>query len=141
MSLATLTALSTTCIVLSGVSLLVGWYLIRWRRNRGAHRNAMLTATALAGVFLVLYVTRWWLFGSKPFDGSGGWRVLYLAVLAPHVVLAIAVGPMALRLIQLAWRGDFAAHRRLARVTLPVWLFVAASGWVIYYLLYVKVYS
>lgn len=141
MSLATLTMLSTACIVLSGASLLVGWYCIRWRRDRLAHRNAMLTATALAGLFLVFYVSRWWLFGSKPFEGSGGWRALYLAVLAPHVVLAIAVGPMALRLIHLAMgRGDFAAHRRLARVTLPVWLFVAASGWLIYYLLYVKTY-
>jgi putative membrane protein len=141
MSLATLTMLSTACIVLSGASLLVGWYLIRWRRDRTAHRNAMLTATALAGLFLVFYVTRWAMFGSKPFDGTGGWRAFYLAVLVPHVLLAIAVGPMALRLIQLAlWREDFAAHRRLAKVTLPVWLFVAGSGWLIYYLLYVKTY-
>lgn len=141
MSLATLTMLSTACIVLSGASLLVGWYLIRWRRNRTAHRNAMLTATAFAGLFLVFYVTRWATFGSKPFEGEGAWRVLYLAILAPHIVLAIAVGPMALRLIQLAMgRQDFVAHRRLARVTLPIWLFVAISGWVIYYLLYVKTY-
>lgn len=141
MSLQTLTVLSTSCIVLSGASLVVGWYLIRFRRDRAAHRNAMLTATALAGLFLVLYVTRWALFGSKPFDGTGAWRAIYLAILVPHVLLAIAVGPMAVRLIQLAMvREDFAAHRRLARVTLPIWLFVAASGWVIYYLLYVKTY-
>ena len=141
MSLATLTMLSTACIVLSGASLLVGWYLIRWQRNRLAHRNAMLTATAFAALFLVLYVTRWAIFGSKPFEGEGAWRVLYLAILVPHVLLAIAVGPMALRLIQLAMgRQDFVTHRRLARVTLPIWLFVAISGWLIYYLLYVKTY-
>lgn len=141
MSLQTLTVFSTACIVLSGVSLLVGWYLIRARRDRTGHRNAMLTATAFAGLFLVLYVTRWALFGSKPFTGTGGWRAFYFAILVPHVLLAIAVGPMAVRLIQLALvRQDFAAHRRLARVTLPVWLFVAASGWAIYYLLYVKTF-
>ena len=141
MSLATLTMLSTACIVLSGASLLVGWYLIRWQRNRLAHRNAMLTATAFAALFLVLYVTRWAIFGSKPFEGEGAWRVLYLAILVPHVLLAIAVGPMALRLIQLAMgRQDFVTHRRLARVTLPIWLFVEISGWLIYYLLYVKTY-
>lgn len=141
MSLAALTMLSTACIVLSGASLLVGWYLIRWRRNRPAHRNAMLTATAFAGLFLVFYVTRWATFGSKPFEGDGAWRVLYLSILVPHIILAIAVGPMALRLIQLAIRRqDFVAHRRLARVTLPIWLFVAVSGWLIYYLLYVKTY-
>jgi putative membrane protein len=141
MSLETLTVLSTACIVASGASLLVGWYLIRWRRDQVAHRNAMLTATALAGLFLVFYVTRWAVFGTKLFAGTGGWRVVYFTLLVPHVLLAIAVGPLAVRLIQLAmWRGDFPAHRRLARVTLPMWLFVAASGWMIYYLLYVKTY-
>ena len=141
MSLETLTVLSTACIVLSGASLVAGWYLIRFRRDRLAHRNAMLTATALAGLFLVLYVTRWAVFGSKLFAGTGGWRALYFAILVPHVLLAIAVGPLAVQLIRLAMvREDFAAHRRLARVTLPIWLFVAASGWAIYYLLYVKTY-
>ncbi|MEO8602911.1 MAG: DUF420 domain-containing protein [bacterium] len=141
MSLQTLTMLSTCCIVLSGVSLLIGWYFIRFRRDRERHRNAMLGATALAGLFLVFYVTRWWLHGSKPFAGSGGWRVLYLAILVPHVLLAIAVGPMAMRLIQLAmFRQDFIAHRRLARLTLPIWLYVAGSGWLIYYLLYVRTF-
>ena len=141
MSLETLTVLSTACIVLSGASLVAGWYLIRFRRDRLAHRSAMLTATALAGLFLVLYVTRWAVFGSKLFAGTGGWRALYFAILVPHVLLAIAVGPLAVQLIRLAMvREDFAAHRRLARVTLPIWLFVAASGWAIYYLLYVKTY-
>ena len=136
MSLETLTLLSTSCIVGSGVALLVGWALIRGGRIP-AHRNAMLTATVLAGLFLVFYVTRWSLHGSKPFEGTGGWRVLYLSLLLPHIVLAIAVGPMALRLIWLALgKRDFRRHRRLARWTLPVWLFVAASGWAIYYLLY-----
>ena len=141
MSLQTLTVISTSCIVASGVSLLVGWYLIRWRRDQLAHRNAMLTATAFAALFLVFYVTRAMIFGSKPFAGTGDWRLVYRAILVPHVILAIAVGPMAVRLIQLAlWRRDFPAHRRLAKVTLPIWLFVASSGWVIYYLLYVKTF-
>lgn len=141
MSLQTLTVLSTTCIVLSGISLLFGWYIIRARRDRIRHRNAMLAATGLAALFLVFYVTRWALYGSKPFPGSGGWRVVYLAVLVPHVLLAMALGPMALRLIQLSgFRRDYEAHRRLGRITAPVWVFVAASGWVIYYLLYVRAY-
>lgn len=136
MSLETLTLLSTSSIVGSGVALLVGWALIR-RRRIPAHRNAMLTATGLAGLFLVFYVTRWSLHGSKPFEGTGGWRVLYLSILVPHVLLAMAVGPLAVYLIWLALkRQDFVRHRRLARWTLPIWLFVAASGWAVYYLLY-----
>ena len=136
MTQATLTTLSTTFIVASGVSLLVGWWLIR-RGRITWHRNAMLSATALAGCFLVAYVSRWYLYGSKPFEGTGGWRVLYLSILAPHILLAMAVGPLAIYLIYLALvEKDFATHRRWARVTLPIWLFVAASGWVIYWMLY-----
>jgi putative membrane protein len=132
-----LTLVSTTCIVLSGLCLLVGWYFIRAERSMARHRAAMLAATGFAGLFLVAYVTRWSLYGSKHFEGTGVWRTIYLANLAPHVVLAIAVGPLAARLIYLAAvRGDFGAHRRLARVTLPIWLYVAASGWLIYYMLY-----
>lgn len=141
MSLQNLTVLSTACIVLSGTSLLLGWYFIRARRAVAAHRNTMLAATSLAALFLVFYVTRWSVYGSKHFDGAGGWQLAYVAVLVPHIILAVALVPLALRLLYLALRKrDFAAHRRLARVTLPVWLYVAASGWLIYYLLYVKTY-
>jgi putative membrane protein len=137
MTLETLTLISTTCIILSGLSLLVGWYFIRWRKNLVLHRNTMLAATGFAGLFLVAYVTRWATFGSKPFEGEGGWRLFYFANLVPHVILAIAVGPLALYLIYLALRErNFRQHRRVARITLPIWLYVAASGWLIYYLLY-----
>jgi putative membrane protein len=140
-SLQSLTVISTLCIVLSGASLLLGWYFIRGRRNVIAHRNTMLTAALLAALFLVFYIARWSLYGTKLFTGSGGWRILYFSTLVPHIVLAVALGPLAVRLMYLALRRrDFAAHRRLARVTLPVWLYVAVSGWMIYYLLYVKTY-
>ncbi|MEM9291258.1 MAG: DUF420 domain-containing protein [Acidobacteriota bacterium] len=138
MSLAQLTTLSTSFIVGSGIALLAGWYFIRVQKSMERHRASMLAATSLAGLFLVAYVTRWAMYGSKSFEGEGLWKVLYLSILLPHILLAIAVGPMALRLIYLALgKGDFRRHKRLARVTLPVWLFVAASGWVIYYMLYV----
>jgi len=141
MSQQALTVVSTACIVLSGASLLFGWYFIRRRRDMIRHRNSMLAATTFAGLFLIAYVTRWSLYGSKPFPGAGGWRLFYFANLVPHIVLAMAVGPLAVRLIYLALRKrDYAAHRRLARITLPIWLYVAGSGWLIYYLLYQKVY-
>lgn len=141
MSLQTLTLLSTVCIVSSGASLLLGWYFIRVRRAVVAHRNTMLTASSFAALFLVFYVTRWSLYGSKHFTGTGGWRVVYFSTLVPHILLAVVLAPLALRLIYLALRKrDFIAHRRLARITLPIWLYVAASGWVIYYFLYVKTF-
>jgi len=137
LSQANLTAFTATCIALSGASVLAGWYLIRVRRSVDAHRNAMLVATALAAVFLVAYVTRWSLYGSKPFDGTGIWRVVYVGTLLPHILLAIVLGPLVLRLLYLALKKrDFRAHRSLARITLPIWLYVAVSGWLIYYMLY-----
>jgi len=136
MTQAQITLISTSCIILSGLSLVAGWWLIR-RKNVEGHKLAMLTATTFAGLFLIAYVTRWYLFGSKPFTGEGGWRTFYLANLVPHVLLAMAVGPLALRQIYLAMvRRDFDRHRRLGRITVPIWLYVAASGWLIYYLLY-----
>lgn len=137
MSLEQLTSLSTALIVASGISLLVGWYCIRGPRLVAAHRTAMLLATALAAAFLAAYVTRWGLYGSRPFAGTGAWRVLYLSILVPHVVLAILVGPLALRMIWLAVaRRDWPAHRRLGRFTVPIWLVVAGSGWAVYWMLY-----
>lgn len=139
MSQQTLTLITTSTIVASGLCLAVGWLLIR-RRQITAHRNLMLAATALAAVFLVAYVSRWYLYGSKPFDGTGGWRTLYLGILLPHILLAMVVGPLALYQIFLGFRGRFSRHRRLGRITVPIWLFVAASGWAIYYLLYVATF-
>lgn len=141
MSLETLTRLSTACIVLSGGCLLLGWYFIRWRKEILRHRNSMLTAATFAALFLVFYVTRWSLYGSKLFPGRGAWRVVYFANLIPHIVLAMVLAPLVIRVIYLALgKRDYAAHRRLARVTLPIWLYVAASGWLIYYMLYGKTY-
>lgn len=141
MSLQTLTIASTTCIVVSGLSLLLGWYFIRGRRDMVLHRRTMLTASVFAALFLVFYVLRWSLYGSKLFPGSGGWRVLYFGNLVPHIIFAMILAPLVVRLLYLALRKrDFAAHRRLARVVLPIWLYVAASGWLIYYLLYAKTY-
>src|SRR5512143_1564797 len=79
-----LTLASTTCIVASGGALLVGWYFIRWGRSMPRHRAAMLAATAFAGLFLVTYVTRWSLYGSKHFTGTGIWRTIFFANLVPH---------------------------------------------------------
>jgi putative membrane protein len=137
MSQQLLTLISTSFIVASGLALMAGLFFIKRRRNISAHRAAMLTATGCAAAFLVAYLTRWNLYGSKPFAGEGIWRTIYLANLLPHILMAMLVGPMALRMIYLATRKqDFVAHKKLGRITVPVWLYVAASGWLIYFMLY-----
>lgn len=136
MTLETLTTLSTTFIVLSGVSLLVGWWFIR-RKDIDKHRNMMLSASGFAALFLVAYVSRWAMYGSKTFEGTGVWKTIYLSILIPHIILAMAVGPLAVMLIDLALRRkQYPRHKKLARWVLPIWLFVAASGWAVYYMLY-----
>lgn len=130
-----LPALNTGLILVSGACLAVGYAFIR-RRRITAHHRSMITASIFAGLFLVVYVARAVLYGSKAFEGPSWAYTLYLGILAPHVVLAIAVAPLALITLGRALRGDFPRHRRIARITLPIWVFVALSGWVVYFLLY-----
>jgi putative membrane protein len=126
---------NTALIVISGIFLLVGYFFIR-RGQVSQHRASMLTATAFAAAFLVVYVTRALLFETKIFAGDGWVRALYLAILSTHTIIAIAVGPMALVTLYRALKGRFGDHRSIARITLPAWLFVVASGWIVYLMLH-----
>lgn len=130
-----LPALNTSLILVSGVCLLVGFFFIRRQEVRNHHRT-MLIATLFAALFLLVYLLRAWLLGSTPFRGTGWVRALYLAILVSHMVLATAVAPLALITLYRAWRGDFPRHRRIARITLPIWLYVVITGWIVYWMLY-----
>jgi putative membrane protein len=127
---------NTALIVVSGGFLGLGYAFIRARRIT-AHHRSMLTAAVFAGLFLIVYVARWVLIGSKAFPGAGAAYTVYLTILVPHVILAIAVAPLALITIRRALGRRFPQHRRIARITLPIWVFVAISGWTIYLMLYV----
>jgi len=121
---------------LATVLLIVGWGYIR-RGNVRAHRAAMTAAFVTSCVFLVSYLTRYALEGTHRFAGPDAIRPVYLAILGTHVPLAAAVPVLALRMFFLAWKGRFDAHRRLGRITLPIWLYVSVTGVVIYLMLYV----
>ena len=127
--------LNTSLILASGLALGIGYWFIRHRRTV-AHHRSMITASAFATLFLVVYVTRAALFGSKPFEGPQPAYIVYLIILVPHLIAAIALVPLAVITLRRALRSDFAAHRRIAYVTLPLWAFVAVSGWIIYAMLY-----
>jgi putative membrane protein len=119
----------------SGVLLLLGWRAIR-RGERERHRRLMIGAVGVSAVFLASYLTRVALTGTHRFPGDGWVRGLYLAVLVSHTLLAAAVAPMALRTLFLGVKGRFEAHRRIARVTFPAWLYVSVTGVAVYVLLY-----
>jgi putative membrane protein len=126
---------NTSLIVVSGIFLLLGYYFIRQKRVL-PHKRSMLTATAFAALFLVVYVTRALLFETRIFAGEGWVRIAYLGILISHTILAILVGPFALVTLRRALAGQFARHRRIARVTFPMWLYVVVTGWIIYYMLH-----
>lgn len=131
----TLPALGAVLILGSGLLALLGFAFIR-RHNVPRHKLCMLGAATLAALFLIVYLTRWALAATTPFRGQGAVRLLYLAILGSHSVLAITLVPLVLLALFRALRSDFARHKRIARVALPIWLYVAGTGWVVYWLLH-----
>ena len=96
----------------------------------------MLLACACSTAFLVSYVIYHLQVGSVGFQGQGWIRPVYFTLLGTHTVLAVTVVPLALVTLARALRGNFERHRRIARWTLPVWLYVSATGVIVYFLLY-----
>jgi putative membrane protein len=130
-----LAAVNASLNATSAVALVTGLILIR-RRNAHAHRRAMLTALTASAIFLVFYVTRVVLTGTHDFAGQGTARTVYFAVLFSHMVLAVAVVPLVLRLLWLVRKRRFGDHARLARWVFPVWAYVSVTGLLVYLLLY-----
>lgn len=115
--------------------LVAGYRAVR-RKDVAAHRRRMLAAATASALFLVFYVLRFSLTGTHEFAGPAALRPVYLAILFSHMTLAPVVIPLALRLLALARREKFDAHRRLARWTFPIWLYVSATGLAVYAMLY-----
>jgi putative membrane protein len=129
-------ALNAALIVVSGMCLVIGYVCIRSGRVMW-HRRSMLTASVFAALFLVVYVARYVVLGTKIYPGEGVSRAIYLAILISHTTIAVAVAPLAFVTLRRALRGRFALHRKIARITLPLWIYTAVTGWIVYMLLYV----
>jgi uncharacterized membrane protein YozB (DUF420 family) len=119
----------------SAFLLVLGWTFIR-RRKVDAHRRTMTAAFLCSTLFLISYLAYHAQVGSVRFPGTGGARALYLGILLTHTVLAAAVAPLAITTFVLARRGRFDKHRKLARFTLPIWLYVSVTGVIVYAMLY-----
>jgi uncharacterized membrane protein YozB (DUF420 family) len=135
MSVADLPALNATLNGVAALFLLAGYIFIK-RRRIPAHRASMLAAVTASALFLVSYVIYHADAGSRPFPGTGPVRVVYFFILITHIVLAAAIVPMVLMTLTRALAGRFDRHAGIARRTLPVWLYVSATGVVIYVMLY-----
>jgi putative membrane protein len=119
----------------SAALVLLGWRAIR-AGDRERHRVVMLAAFGASVLFLAGYLTRVVLTGTHAFPGGGVLRAVYLAILASHTLLAAAAAPMVLRTLFLAVRERFPDHRKIARFTLPIWMYVSVTGVAVYVLLY-----
>lgn len=127
-------AVNATLNGISTVLLLVGYRLIR-RGDAARHRRIMVAATAVSALFLASYLTSRFLHGTTYFGGQGLVRTLYLLVLGSHTVLAAAVPVLTLITLWRGFQARYGAHRRIARWTLPIWLYVSVTGVLVYLLL------
>lgn len=100
------------------------------------HRKLMLSAFGVSAVFLTSYLTRMAIAGDTPFRGEGAIRYVYFAILISHVLLAIVVLPFILRSLYLGLKQRYSEHKRVAKVTFPMWLYVSVTGVVVYLMLY-----
>jgi uncharacterized membrane protein YozB (DUF420 family) len=130
-----LPAVNATLNALSGLLLLTGYVLIR-RRRIEQHRKVMLAAFTTSSLFLICYVVYHAQVGSVRFTRQGFVRPLYYTILVTHVTLAASVVPLALITLTRGLKGRFTQHRRIARWTFPIWMYVSVTGVIVYVLLY-----
>jgi uncharacterized membrane protein YozB (DUF420 family) len=130
-----LPAINATLNATAAILLVWGYILIR-RRSIAAHRKVMLAAFATSSVFLCCYLIYHYSVGSVRFPGTGAMRTVYLSILATHTALAAAVPPLAIITLNRGLRKRFDRHKKIARWTLPVWLYVSVTGVVVYLMLY-----
>ncbi len=119
----------------SALLLLAGFRFIRLGRVQ-SHRNCQVTAVVTSSLFLISYLTYHYYHGATRFAGQGIVRPFYFIVLTTHTILAVVIVPLILITLYRAARGDFIRHRRIARWTLPLWLYVSVTGVIVYLMLY-----
>ena len=130
-----LPAVNATLNAISGVLLIIAYALIRSRRIE-PHRRVMIAAFATSSLFLICYLAYHAQVGSVRFTRQGFVRPLYFTILVTHVTLAAAVLPLAIITLSRGLKARYAQHRRIARWTFPIWLYVSVTGVLVYVLLY-----
>jgi putative membrane protein len=130
-----LPAVNATLNATAAVLLSIGYVLIRNGRIE-SHRKVMLAAFTTSTLFLISYLVYHANVGSKHFPGQGAIRTVYFSILLTHTVLAAAIVPLVLVTLSRALSARFDRHRSIARVTLPIWMYVSVTGVIVYWMLY-----
>jgi uncharacterized membrane protein YozB (DUF420 family) len=134
-TVAHLPALNAALNATSAILLILGYLFIR-RRKVGGHKGCMLSALVTSSLFLVSYLTLRYYTGMTRFTGQGWIRPVYFTILISHTILAAAIVPLALVTLFRGLKGRLEAHVRIARWTLPLWLYVSVTGVLVYWILY-----
>src|SRR5579883_1476232 len=116
---------------LAAILLICGLLAIR-AKKRVVHARCMIGAFSASSLFLVGYLIHIFAAGTTHFPGAGAWRAIYLAILFSHMLLAMAVVPLVLRTLFLALNSRFPLHRRIAKLTFPIWMYVSVTGVIVY---------
>lgn len=135
MSTTDLPAVNACLNAASALLLIVGYINIR-RGRQETHRRFMVGAVVASTLFLISYLTYHYLHGSTRFTGDGWERTLYFFILITHTTLASVIVPLVIVTLRRALSGRFDRHKRIARWTFPVWLYVSVTGVLVYWMLY-----
>jgi len=130
-----LPAINASLNAIATVLLGSGYVAIR-RGNKELHKKLMISALAVSAAFLACYLVYHYHAGSKPFPDLGWIKTVYLLILVPHIILAAIMVPMILKTFWHAFRGEWESHKKIARWTFPIWMYVSLTGVVIYLMLY-----
>jgi uncharacterized membrane protein YozB (DUF420 family) len=119
----------------SGILIIIGYVMIR-RGKINAHRACMIGAVTTSIIFLISYLIYHFNVGATKFAGTGWSRPLYFTVLVSHTILAVVLAPVVVVTLRRALKGDFKRHRKIARWTFPMWVYVSITGVIVYFMLY-----
>jgi putative membrane protein len=130
-----LPALNAILNATSGILIIIGYVMIR-RKKVAAHRACMIGAVSTSIIFLISYLIYHFNVGATRFVGTGWSRPFYFTVLISHTILAVTLVPFVIVTLRRALKGDFARHRKIARWTFPMWVYVSITGVIVYFMLY-----
>ena len=122
--------------LLATICLMVGYYFIKIKKDVNNHKRMMISAFVFSSIFLTGYLIYHYNHGSTKFPELGIIKTIYLIILLPHILLAIVMVPLILLTFKYALTGNFIKHRKIARITFPIWMYVSITGVLIYLMLY-----
>lgn len=135
MTVQDLPSLNASLNSIAAVLLLCGYIAIK-NNKRELHRNLMVSALVVSAFFLTSYLIYHWHVPSKKFPDLGWIKTVYLLILIPHIILAAAMVPMILKTFWHAWKQEWEKHKKIARITFPIWMYVSVTGVIVYFMLY-----